>query len=52
VADALKLTGYFMERHLLGPRDLTMPEGRSMILERLKQAGIKSDSERDDAGQA
>jgi DNA repair protein RecO (recombination protein O) len=41
IADALKLTGYFMERHLLGPRDLCMPEGRSMILERLKDAGHK-----------
>jgi DNA repair protein RecO (recombination protein O) len=52
VADALELTGHFMERHLLGPRDLIMPEGRSMILERLKQAGIKGASESDDAGQA
>jgi DNA repair protein RecO (recombination protein O) len=41
IADALKLTGYFMERHLLGPRELSMPEGRSMILERLKDAGDK-----------
>jgi DNA repair protein RecO (recombination protein O) len=36
IIDALTLTGYFMERHLLAPRGLSMPEGRMMILERLK----------------
>jgi hypothetical protein len=27
-----------MERHLLAPRSLSMPEGRMLILERLKNA--------------
>jgi DNA repair protein RecO (recombination protein O) len=51
IADALKLTGYFMERHLLSPRELLMPEGRSMIVERLEQAGFKEASGRNNAGQ-
>jgi DNA repair protein RecO (recombination protein O) len=52
IADALKLTGYFIERHLLSPRELLMPEGRLMIVERLQQARAKEASEGTDAGQA
>jgi DNA repair protein RecO (recombination protein O) len=50
IADALKLTGYFVERHLLTPRELLMPEGRSTIVERLERAGAKEAAERSDAG--
>lgn len=36
VAAALRLTGYFLERHLLAPHGRPMPPGRSRLVERLK----------------
>jgi DNA repair protein RecO (recombination protein O) len=51
IADGLKLTGYFMELHLLSPRALLMPEVRSMIVKRLEQSGAKGASEGNDAEQ-
>ncbi|MDP9137671.1 MAG: DNA repair protein RecO [Pseudomonadota bacterium] len=35
VRDGFALTGHFLERHLLAPRGLAMPEARSRILARL-----------------
>ena len=35
VCDGFALTGYFLERHLLAPRGLPVPEARSRILARL-----------------
>ena len=35
VSDGFALTGYFIERHLLAPRGLAIPEARSRILARL-----------------
>jgi DNA repair protein RecO (recombination protein O) len=35
VADGLKLTGYFLERHILDPRGLAAPGARDTVLERL-----------------
>lgn len=35
VADGLKLTGYFLERDVLAPRGLRLPESRTLIVERL-----------------
>jgi DNA repair protein RecO (recombination protein O) len=35
VADGLKLTGYFLERHILGPRGLAAPGARAILLEKL-----------------
>jgi DNA repair protein RecO (recombination protein O) len=35
ILDALKLTGYFLERHVLGPRGIGPPEPRAWILEEL-----------------
>ncbi|HEY7747988.1 MAG TPA: DNA repair protein RecO [Aestuariivirgaceae bacterium] len=35
VVDGLKLTGYFLERHILGPRGLPSPGARQSVLERL-----------------
>jgi DNA repair protein RecO (recombination protein O) len=35
VAEGLKLTGYFLERHILNPRGLTAPGARDVVLERL-----------------
>jgi DNA repair protein RecO (recombination protein O) len=35
VADGLKLTGFFLERHILEPRGLTAPAAREKVLERL-----------------
>jgi DNA repair protein RecO (recombination protein O) len=35
IRDGLALTGYFLERHLLAPRGLSVPESRSRILARL-----------------
>jgi DNA repair protein RecO (recombination protein O) len=33
VADAFRLTGYFLERDVFGPRGLVMPEGRQALVE-------------------
>lgn len=35
VADALKLTGFFLERHVLAPRGRSLPESRTAIAARL-----------------
>ena len=35
VADGLKLTGFFLERHILGPRGLNAPGAREAIMARL-----------------
>jgi DNA repair protein RecO (recombination protein O) len=31
VAEGLRLTGYFIERHLLGPRQIDMPQQRAFL---------------------
>ncbi len=36
VLQGLKLTGYFLERHLFTPHDRFMPQARARLLERLK----------------
>ena len=35
LADGLKLTGYFLERHLLAPHERTMPDARARLAARL-----------------
>jgi DNA repair protein RecO (recombination protein O) len=37
VADGLKLTGYFLERHVLGPRGMSTPGSRDILVERLSR---------------
>ena len=37
VMEGLRLTGYFLERHVFGPRSVTMPHARVMLQERLGQ---------------
>jgi DNA repair protein RecO (recombination protein O) len=38
-ADGLRLTGYFLERHVLGPRGLSAPGSRDILVERLSRGG-------------
>lgn len=38
IADGLKLTGYFLERHALAPRGLPLPDARAPIVQRLQAA--------------
>ena len=35
VIDGLRLTGHFLQRHILGPRGLTAPGARALLIERL-----------------
>jgi DNA repair protein RecO (recombination protein O) len=35
VAQGLKLTGYFLERHIFEPRSVAMPQARMMLVDRL-----------------
>jgi DNA repair protein RecO (recombination protein O) len=35
VRDGLQLTGYFLERHVFGPRSVPMPHARVMLQEKL-----------------
>jgi len=35
VMEGLRLTGYFLERHIFGPRSVAMPQARLMLQERL-----------------
>lgn len=37
IMDGFKLTGYFLERHVIGPRGLLLPEARGRLLARLRQ---------------
>jgi DNA repair protein RecO (recombination protein O) len=37
VEDGLRLTGYFLERHVFGPRSVAMPQARIMLQEKLCQ---------------
>lgn len=37
IAEGLKLTGYFLERHLFSPHSRTMPQARTRLLERLSR---------------
>ncbi len=39
IADGLRLTGYFLERHVLGPRGMSAPGSRDILLERLSRNG-------------
>jgi DNA repair protein RecO (recombination protein O) len=39
LADAFRLTGYFLERHVFEPRGLTMPEARASLLRLVSAAG-------------
>lgn len=38
VMDGFRLTGYFLERHVTGPRGLAMPEARGRLLSRLAES--------------
>jgi DNA repair protein RecO (recombination protein O) len=38
VLEGLKLTGYFLERHVFGPRSVAMPQARSMLQEKLMRS--------------
>lgn len=35
IAEGLKLTGYFLERHLFAPHNRTMPQARTRLIQRL-----------------
>ncbi len=35
VSNGLKLTAYFLDRHVLGPRGMTLPQARQMLAEKL-----------------
>jgi DNA repair protein RecO (recombination protein O) len=37
VVDALALTGHFLERHVLSPREIVMPETRGRLVEGLRR---------------
>ena len=37
VIDGMRLTGYFLERHVFGPRAVDMPQARQMLQEKLGQ---------------
>ena len=37
VTEGLRLTGYFLERHVFGPRAVDMPQSRQMLQEKLGQ---------------
>jgi DNA repair protein RecO (recombination protein O) len=37
IIDALTLTGFFLDQHVLGPRNLRFPEGRTQILDWLRK---------------
>jgi DNA repair protein RecO (recombination protein O) len=37
IIDALTLTGFFLDQHVLGPRNLRFPEGRAQILDWLRK---------------
>jgi DNA repair protein RecO (recombination protein O) len=39
VADGLRLTGHFLERHLLRPRGMSAPGSRDILVERLSRNG-------------
>ena len=39
VADGLRLTGYFLERHVLKPRNMSAPGSRDILIERLSRNG-------------
>ncbi len=39
IADGLRLTGYFLERHVLAPRGMSAPGSRDILLERLSRNG-------------
>jgi DNA repair protein RecO (recombination protein O) len=43
LADAFRLTGYFLDRHVFAPRDLKMPEARAALL-RIIAAAAKAES--------
>ncbi len=38
VMEGLRLTGYFLERHVFGPRSIDMPQARQMLQEKLSQS--------------
>jgi DNA repair protein RecO (recombination protein O) len=40
IADGLKLTGYFIERHVLKPRGLESPGAREAVVERLERSAL------------
>lgn len=37
IRDAFVLTGYFLEKHVLGPRDLALPEARQRLIDLLNK---------------
>jgi DNA repair protein RecO (recombination protein O) len=39
ILGALRLTGHFLDVHVLGPRNLRFPEGRGQLLESLRRQG-------------
>jgi DNA repair protein RecO (recombination protein O) len=38
ISDGLRLTGYFLERHILGPRGISAPGARDIVMERLARS--------------
>jgi DNA repair protein RecO (recombination protein O) len=40
ILDALTLTGHFLDLHVLGPRNLRFPEGRSQLLQALNRQSV------------
>jgi len=41
VASGLRLTGFFLERHIMTPRGLHLPDTRAAILQRLQRAPVQ-----------
>jgi DNA repair protein RecO (recombination protein O) len=41
IVDALTLTGFFLDTHVLGPRNLRLPEGRGQLLEALRKQNAR-----------
>ena len=43
ILDALTLTGYFLDQHVLAPRNLRLPEGRQQVLQLLRRQADPAD---------
>ena len=39
VSDGFRMTGYFLEKHLYGPRGIDLPDSRAALLSRLSASG-------------
>jgi DNA repair protein RecO (recombination protein O) len=40
ILEGLKLTGYFLERHVFGPRAIAMPQARQWLADGLKERSL------------